>query len=545
MPSTGNTRGLVFAVALLLTAWAGLAAMLRTGTGAPSASIPVQVSAASLGPWSAPGVDEQTLDDFRRHFRRMRERHDRVEAVLTLEGIESADVPGLLVPVLRDSDPEVVRAAVRVLGALATPEPRAALVGELVRARQAEVRGGLLQAIGLGGHALDRDLARAVDAALGERAWELRWRAVQALAGLTGEGVVPRLVKRTEDAEAAVRAAALDALAARRAREVLEPSRRLLNDDSWQVRAAAVAALAVVRDRESVPALIARLDLEEGRLIADITTALERLTARRFGLDVDAWKRFWATFGERYELPTEEQLEAMRRAAEEDAARYIASDAVQYHGLETPSHRIAFVIDVSGSMEALVLDRARFAAGGYPSFKRWDIVQTELMRTIDGLDPRVRFNVFSFATEVHAWRRDPVPANQLYKESAKAWVGRLAPIGGNEDLWQAELGALPPADLALGRTNTYGALMAALGHSTDARGRLTSAEAPVDTIFFLSDGLPTVGEYVDTEDILREVAAVNALRRVVIHTIAIGEFRRDFLQRLARDSGGRFLDLGR
>jgi Mg-chelatase subunit ChlD len=70
-------------------------------------------------------------------------------------------------------------------------------------------------------------------------------------------------------------------------------------------------------------------------------------------------------------------------------------------------------------------------------------------------------------------------------------------------------------------------------------------EVAVDTIFFLSDGRPSTGEFVDTEDILREVLKANELRKVVIHTIAIGEFQKSFMQRLAEKSGGVFVDLGR
>jgi hypothetical protein len=64
-------------------------------------------------------------------------------------------------------------------------------------------------------------------------------------------------------------------------------------------------------------------------------------------------------------------------------------------------------------------------------------------------------------------------------------------------------------------------------------------------VFFLSDGRPSHGDYVDPEDILREVRAANKLRKVVLHTIAIGEFQKDFMNRLAEDNGGVFVDLGR
>jgi hypothetical protein len=45
--------------------------------------------------------------------------------------------------------------------------------------------------------------------------------------------------------------------------------------------------------------------------------------------------------------------------------------------------------------------------------------------------------------------------------------------------------------------------------------------------------------------VLREVRAANQLRKVVIHTIAIGEFQKDFMKSLAEQNGGVFVDLGR
>jgi uncharacterized protein with von Willebrand factor type A (vWA) domain len=114
-------------------------------------------------------------------------------------------------------------------------------------------------------------------------------------------------------------------------------------------------------------------------------------------------------------------------------------------------------------------------------------------------------------------------------------VRKLEALGGasKEDLAQA--GLTGSANLEAGKTNTYGALSTALG----AAGRGTkdkNYECVVDTIFFLSDGRPTVGEYVDPQDVLREIRAANKLRKVVIHTIAIGEFQKDFMKRLAEET---------
>ncbi|MCA9003613.1 MAG: hypothetical protein KDB61_16940, partial [Planctomycetes bacterium] len=167
-----------------------------------------------------------------------------------------------------------------------------------------------------------------------------------------------------------------------------------------------------------------------------------------------------------------------------------------------------------------------------------------LQRTIEGLESYVKINILAFATDVKTWKKKLVPANVLNKKSAIDWVGRLEAIGGTSKEDLAAAGLTGAANLEAGKTNTFGVLMEALG----AAGRGTKDkyyEVEVDTIFFLSDGRPTVGELVDPDDILREVRKSNELRKVVIHTIAIGEFDKQFMAQLAEGTGGVFVDLGR
>jgi hypothetical protein len=345
------------------------------------------------------------------------------------------------------------------------------------------------------------------------------------------------------DPEPAVRCAALDALTHLQSPLVVEPARAALVDPVWQVRASAVAALGVVRRRESIEPLLERMALEEGRLVADIGSALESITGRGFGQRLESWQQFWSTFQDRFEIPTDEQLAKLREAQAKSREKYSPPGAVSYHGIETPSRRILFVIDVSGSMESEVVEKERFAAGEYPSMLRIDIVKTELMRTIEKLEPYVEFNVVAFATDVSTWKNQLVPANVLSKSSALEWVGRLQSIGGSSKEDLARAGLVGSANLEAGKTNTYAALMAALGVEPGAKRDEYSVA--VDTIFFMSDGRPSHGDYVDTDDILREVRMANSVRKVVIHTIALGEFQKEFMRQLASENGGVFVDLGR
>lgn len=319
---------------------------------------------------------------------------------------------------------------------------------------------------------------------------------------------------------------------------LLAPAAAALEDESWQVRSAAIAALGSVRRTESVGLLVGRMGVEEGRLLDDLAAALARLTGRSFGPRPELWQRFWEQNRERYSIPTDEELRVLLQRREAVAEGY--RPEASYHGIETPSRAVLFVIDVSGSMEHEVVDKARFSDPAYPSFVRMDIVKTELARTIEALGSDVRFNVLAFASDTRSWRKAIAPANVLNRRSAVDWVQRLEPIGGTSKQELASVGLVLAADLEGGKTDTWAALAWSLGLEDR-----DDYEVPIDTVFFLSDGRPTSGRFVEVNDILREVHEANATRRIVFHTIAIGEFDKTFMKRLADDSGGTFVDLGR
>ena len=77
--------------------------------------------------------------------------------------------------------------------------------------------------------------------------------------------------------------------------------------------------------------------------------------------------------------------------------------------------------------------------------------------------------------------------------------------------------------------------------------KVARSKRPLDTIYFLSDGRPSVGKLIDPTEILAEVRKQNELFRIVIHAIAIGDSGsyKGFLEQLAQENGGVFVDMGR
>ena len=483
--------------------------------------------------------DDELVAEFKRYFRKYKDTPTRVEAVLSLQGTESGDVVGALAPLLSQSEPEVVQAVVRVLSGFKTRPPVDSLLAELGTSSDSSIRAGLLEALSRGRYV---NTQAGVLPCLQDSAWQVRRRAVQALAAGADPTVAAALTPLCQETEVAVRCAALDALGILHSELVLAPARADLASPSWQVRSSAIAALGRVRHVDSIGPLIERMALEEGRLVEDIGRALAEISGRDFGARLDAWQQFWKSVQGRFQIPSDEELAKLRAVQAERKEKYNPPGSTSYLGIDTPSQSIVFVIDVSGSMEQEVVEKERYAGREYASWQRIEIVKDELLRTIRALDPAVQFNVLAFATEVKSWKKAPVKANPLNRSSAENWISHLEAIGGasKEDL--ARVGLTGSANLEAGKTNTYEALMTALGvvDGDVERGYKTN----IDTIFFLSDGRPSHGKFVEPDDILREVRAANELRRTVIHALAIGEFEKDFMRQLAEQNGGKFVDLG-
>lgn len=502
-------------------------------------------------------TDNETITNFKKYYRTYKEVPLRVEAVRSLEDIEEPIVVETLMPILKDAEKEVVYAVITVLSKFKTRPPVDAMLAVLKDEKNEATRTVLLRVLAEGKYT---DCGPAISACLTDKAWDVRRRALQALAVQNDPALAPQIVPLCDDSELAVRCEAIEALAGLKSELVVPKAIVAINDPDVRARTSALKALAIVRHKDSVEPLIKRIAVEQGVLVPDVAETLANLTGKEFGAEPEKWAAWWAENKATFSLPTLEAiayLRGHREAATGGSSRpFPKSGVATFGGISTSSRSIMFVIDVSGSMEAEVTEKERFSDGKYPSFQRIDIVKTELARVIDRLDANVNFNIISFATKVDPWRNKLMPANVLNKSAAKDWVmGRIA-IGGSSKEDLAMAGLTTSASLDQGKTNTYGAIMAALNVPTKGSG----ANAPrtggapvenkdykvdVDTIYFLSDGRPTVGDFIDPADILREVKAANELRKVRIHTLAIGEFEKDFMKQIAEQNGGVFVDLGK
>ncbi|MFO1051752.1 MAG: HEAT repeat domain-containing protein [Planctomycetota bacterium] len=494
----------------------------------------------------------EALKEFRRYFKKFKTVEEQVEAIKTLEGMESVDACDELVGLLDHPTPEIANTARTVLATYHDAASFANQTEALPKMKDQARRAGLIDVLGKAG--IRDAMPLVVDIALNDKkaSTEVRFAAARAVAAAGWhDGVVPMLTQLFADSDPLVRMGAAEAAGVLVEKELGAGLVTLLDDNAWQVQVAAVKSVAAVREPTAVPKLI-ELMRKGGRLEEETADALFRITGFDFGRDPDAWKTTWdrlmAIPG--WRIPTDDELaKAAASRKKYDALYGKGGDAPTFGGIATTSRRLLFIIDVSGSMADLVVEREKFDSG-YRNYEKLTIVKAELQRTIDSLGDDVSFNIVAFASDLRPWKSTLVRSNVVNRASAKSWVDHLEPIGGPEAQAMAGAGLTGTANLAAGKTNTYRALMFPFGVDPDQKGKPGSPEAnamrnEVDTVFFLSDGRPSTGKYTDTAQILEEVHRVNERFQIVFHALAIGEFEKNFMKVLAESNGGVFVDLGR
>lgn len=307
----------------------------------------------------------------------------------------------------------------------------------------------------------------------------------------------------------------VDGLAKMGAKEEAEPwlLESGLAADSWLLRSHVIGALASLRSRAAVPRLIELLGTEEGRLRTELGDALTSLTGKDFHGNVTLWQRWWKDEGAGFEVP------AVPPATGEEKA--LESVGLTFFGLKTESRRVLFVLDVSGSMD--------FAMKNYTSGpegeKRITVAKRELLRALGGIPEGGTFNIVLYASDVWAWSDEPVVMDADARLEATEFVNKIRPNGG---------------------TNIYGAMKFGLNRSRGkakkkARGAPKWTPPVYDTIFLLSDGVPSVGVSIAREDILDMVAEENSDLGIEINTIGLSTDQDAVLMRkLAEQSGGHY-----
>lgn len=310
---------------------------------------------------------------------------------------------------------------------------------------------------------------------------------------------VERLVEYGKNEDVDLRNAALIEVARLGRTNLDEIFLAALKHENWSTRLTALGALVARRDADLVKPIVERMQEESGRMAIEFGDALFRLTGESFGKNGAIWARWLGDQTGSINLIDESDVAKI--ISEEEERRLKQISEAEFFGIRIESHRVLFIIDVSGSMNEPL--RARYTTEqGKP---RIDVAKEELAKAIKALDDNALFNIAPFSTGVESWLEEGVAnAGDATRDDALEYVGRLGALGG---------------------TNLYGSL------------EYGFSDLDVDTIFVLSDGEPSVGDLLDPQLIRDAVKEMNATRKVVIHTISVGGSL-EILEWLAADSGG-------
>lgn len=327
-----------------------------------------------------------------------------------------------------------------------------------------------------------------------------------------------RQTKRTDDVWVALRALAALGHAGGGAGAEVEP---WLSHPEAFVRTQAARTVAAIDHRAGVAALIARLEDDDARWRQTVADALTQLTGQTFGSRSTSWQAWWQAEGETFvregRPKTPPKQAPARRQPPSDAA---ATRSGTYFGIPQDGRAVLYLVDFSQSMQA--------KTEGDGATTRWQACLRELGRAIDQLTPGQTFNVVVFAQRVLAWSERQMPADARNAAAAKTWLAEL----------ELELG-----------TAVFEAFEVAFALGGVALEDRAYA-AQIDTIFFLSDGLPTVRQpktprKLEPDDpalVRAMVRRHNPVGAVVVHTILLGRAGGGpFLRDLAADNGGRFV----
>ena len=343
-------------------------------------------------------------------------------------------------------------------------------------------------------------------------------------AAVSALGVILDRNKDKVDAQAA-RAAHTAALAA-------------LAKGGWRTDLALVEFLGRFRSLDSVPALIGVLErfaanIEEVKA-GKLSTLLRHrthetllaLTGAFYPAEKpEEWRAFW-----------EREKDKLTLAPPKEALGSQKSGTVSggFFGIPVQGSRIVFIVDVSGSMVAPAKRKQPAPTG--PGGKvdndrirtRMDAAKENLVTALEGLPEVARFSIISFSTGVMPWQKgELVQATPANKKRAIEHVKSLKAEGG---------------------TNIWGALAEGLKMKSLVYG--ARYESNLDELFFLSDGLPSVGDVIDPEEIKKLVSETNRFSKVRINTVYLGEIPNQLdrgqdggplMKDLAEQNGGKFV----
>ncbi len=383
-----------------------------------------------------------------------------------------------------------------------------------------------LSVLGLGRGAARGEDVRLLKDMLKDRDFRVREQALVELARTGGPEDLDAVIEMMNDREVSVRVAALGTMAGilsgpgrndvMLAETCLAAAARSLEDEAWTVQEAALALMEHFRTVRSIPALIdfmekITVDPERyrERIRFKAAEVLRSLTGY-LNADRDAalWRTWWARNRESFTLAP----------APSPALAGYQLEVPYFFNIPVNTDAVYFILDISGSMRAPLPSST--GSESQENVGKIERARKELLDTLASLDPEVRFNILLFNDSIQAFQDEPVEAREKTLEEAKTFIENAKAEGG---------------------TNIFDALNFAL--QIKSMGLMTrfGENLNLDTVFLLSDGVPTTGLVIDSKEIQRIIMNGNRHARIRINTIYFGAGHSRFMRDLAEHNFGKYI----
>lgn len=414
----------------------------------------------------------------------------------------------------------------------------------------------------------------------------------RALGGVKAEQalIVKTLLELAQDdkADPKVEIGANDGLAMQKDRSTIPHFIKLLGSDGkiWEVKIVAAKALRTLLKKEKADALPNPEELGHAEQLIEVLSKLKPIETR---IKVELIELLGELLNVS-DAKTEDAnwwksaLAEAKRGQKPGTSGGTTVEPVEFFGLKTKSSRIVFVLDRTGSMDFPCSEanlpkkdppkKPEQATGDKPDpaseaarqkaeeikkkydnrkiEKRMDALKREFINTIYNLDERVMFNVVWYEGNSQPWKPEFVKATWPVKMECIKDVDSINPSGGT-NIW----GALEHAYQFVAQPSKPDVIQ-------DKKGNYATVVNGPDTIFLMTDGnhnngrfaipTPPFGDF-DENAFFAEFKKINALRKVVVNTIILGDTtgQQDpikpksisLFKRIAEESNGSFAHIGK
>jgi hypothetical protein len=304
-----------------------------------------------------------------------------------------------------------------------------------------------------------------------------------------------------------------------------------LGSEHRQIRTTAAFALAEMACRDNTASIIDAMKGTQGQTAWDLNDALKKLTGVDKHGNADAWKEWWGR-------SRDAVLAGIYKpdAAEKAGA---AGSTTTFYGVPVVSTAVAFVVDTSGSM----WEPARWIPGKDDDGKALGLK----------LAGNLKINVAQYELK-KVLLRMPVDSTVLlvfFDGVVRVQAG--GPVRLTESKRKTLIDIVDGIKVPGGMTNLWGAVTRAQSYAGDAAAPTLKKDG-VDTIYALTDGVPTVGVS-EAAKFLKRYSYLNRYLQVRVHTLQItmdpaskkpGEDEekeaKPLLEGLAEEANGKFIE---